>query len=62
MQPKCLENLVFRSQNIAYADYLIYLPQNKKDTYSIEMHNLWEHIKRKHFPSKSLNFNLVMEN
>lgn len=63
MQLQCLEDLVFRSQNIAYVDYLIFSFASliiKKDTYSIEMHNLWEHIKRTHFPSKSLKFNLVM--
>lgn len=43
--------------------FIIYFcfPYNKKDTYNIEMSDLYEQIKRTHFLSKLLKFNLVME-
>lgn len=64
MQPKYLEDFLLKSQGIGYIDYLTFFsasPVIKEDTYSTEMQDLWEHIKRTHFPSKSLKFNLVME-
>lgn len=60
MQPKCLEDLAFRSW-LLNLFFFFASPIIKRDTYSIEMHNLWEHMKRTHFPSKSVKFNLAME-